>query len=460
MPTTAIVRGRVRWRRWAVAALLAATAVAAAVGVYLWAGSGAPGAGVGATATAPAAPADLTEPPPVNLTGADPAIVAAVEEARAAVKQSPRSAAAWGRLGMVLMAHRFEAEAGACLGQAERLDPREVRWPYYHGKLLTDQDLDGAIAKLQRAVVLCGDTPDAPRLLLADTLLVRGRLDEAADQYRAVLARDPDNARARLGLGRLAYARNLLPEAVTLLRSSCLTDPRTRRACGRVLAEVLQHRGDAAAADLELQRVGGLPPDAAWPDPLLDEVWQLHVGRKARCERARSLFNQGQVREAIDLLRQTVRDYPHSDVAWLMLGQALIGQDDYPEAERALRSAVREAPDSDENVYYLGIALLGRHDDAGAAACFRKATELRPENAEAHVQLGQCLLRQDDVAGALAAFRAAVRYHPQSDEAHVCLAEALSRQGKRAEALDHLRQALQVNPANQRAKDLRQQLQK
>ena len=36
-------------------------------------------------------------------------------------------------------------------------------------------------------------------------------------------------------------------------------------------------------------------------------------------------------------LRQTVHDYPHSDVAWLMLGQALLGQDDWEGAERALR---------------------------------------------------------------------------------------------------------------------------
>ena len=51
------------------------------------------------------------------------AIVAALAQARAAVQESPRSAAAWGRLGMVLAAHDFRAEANACLAQAERLDP-------------------------------------------------------------------------------------------------------------------------------------------------------------------------------------------------------------------------------------------------------------------------------------------------------------------------------------------------
>src|SRR5438477_9816757 len=38
-------------------------------------------------------------PPAPDLSGVDPAIREAVEEARAEVKQTPRSAEAWGRLG-------------------------------------------------------------------------------------------------------------------------------------------------------------------------------------------------------------------------------------------------------------------------------------------------------------------------------------------------------------------------
>src|SRR5438309_11022936 len=54
------------------------------------------------------------ELPDIPLGGKDPAIVHAVEKARAAVLQSPRSAAAWGQLGMTLAAHDFTAEADIC----------------------------------------------------------------------------------------------------------------------------------------------------------------------------------------------------------------------------------------------------------------------------------------------------------------------------------------------------------
>src|SRR5947208_1564349 len=54
------------------------------------------------------------EPPGIALQGIDPAVAAAVEDARAAVRRSPRSADAWGTLGMTLQAHQFLAEAEVC----------------------------------------------------------------------------------------------------------------------------------------------------------------------------------------------------------------------------------------------------------------------------------------------------------------------------------------------------------
>jgi tetratricopeptide (TPR) repeat protein len=400
----------------------------------------------------------LSAPPVIEPTDVDPAIISAVESARATVARAPTSAADWGRLGMVLDAHRFFAEASICFGQAERLDPRDARWPYYRGRVLIEEDLDAAINELRRAATLAANTSDVPRLLLADLLLERGFLDEAAQYYRAVLQASPGHPRAQLGLARAAYAKGDLTQALAILRTSCATDPHTRKAAGTIMSEIHRHQGEVAVAERELKAATELPPDAAWPNRLADDVGQLQVGRKANCDRARQLYDQGHRQEAIDLLRRTVRDYPHSDVAWLMLGQALIGQDEWTGAEQALRTAVREAPDSDENLQYLGMALAGGHDDQAAATTLRKATELRPENVQAQILLGQTAGRLRDAAGSLRAFSAAVRYHPESEEAHLLLAETLSRQGRRAEALQAVRDALQVNPDSRKARDLQQKL--
>src|SRR4051812_35470098 len=48
------------------------------------------------------------QPPPLALENAEPDVVHALEKARARVRGEPRSAAAWGHLGMVLLAHGYE----------------------------------------------------------------------------------------------------------------------------------------------------------------------------------------------------------------------------------------------------------------------------------------------------------------------------------------------------------------
>src|SRR5439155_409376 len=99
--------------------------------------------------------------------------------------QSPGSAEAWGKLGMILQSHGLGVEAStACLAEAERLDPRQPRWPYLQAILVVTTDPDAAIPKLQRAVALCDCDPAAPRLELGEVLLDQGRFPEAAEQFQ------------------------------------------------------------------------------------------------------------------------------------------------------------------------------------------------------------------------------------------------------------------------------------
>ena len=66
--------------------------------------------------------------PVFDWSQADPVVVAAVESARAAVRQSPRSGVAWGKLGMTLFANYLIPEAQVCFAQAQRFEPDEPRW--------------------------------------------------------------------------------------------------------------------------------------------------------------------------------------------------------------------------------------------------------------------------------------------------------------------------------------------
>src|SRR5207244_2037808 len=245
----------------------------------------------------------VPKPPEVDTSGREPEIVAAIEAARAEAIEQPRSGKAWGRLGMVLLAHDYEAEAQVCLARAEELDPDEPRWAYLNGWIIEGRDPEAALPLLRRAAALAGHKPE-PHLHLAETLLGLGRIDEAQAEFRHVLNDDPTHPhpRARLGLARIASQQGRLDEALDQAREAALLVPKLRSAQA-LLAEIHHRRGDAAAEE----KVLALLPtcqDLNWPDPYLEEIEERQVGSPARLARANRLWQEGRLNEALVLLQK------------------------------------------------------------------------------------------------------------------------------------------------------------
>ncbi len=363
----------------------------------------------------------VPEVPGVDLRDADPEVAAAVTRARDAVLRAPRSAADWGRLAMILHAHRYLREAATCYTATAALDDQNPFWPYMQALiLLNGQEPAAAVPCLEQAARL---TPpnSLPRLRLAGLFLEQGRLDEADAEFRKVLAAGPDDAHARLGLGQVAAARRQDDEALDHLRAVADNPFARKRACA-LLAAVYERRGDRAAADGVRRRLAGLPDDEPWPDDGAEHVAQFQVGLAGRLERARALQLQSQFTEAVRLLREAVEHYPAADAAWSRLGTGLGLLKDFPGAERALLKSIELAPGRADHWFYLGAARKEQRNYRAATEAFRKAAELRPTDAAAHYQVGECLEAQGDRVGAIAAFRAALRCRPDMAEARDRLA--------------------------------------
>jgi tetratricopeptide (TPR) repeat protein len=181
--------------------------------------------------------------PSLDLAGLDPAVARAIDVAQTAVRASPGSAAAWGRLGMVLRAHEYNAEANTCFAQAERLDPRDPHWPYYQGTDPFQSDLDLAVAKLRRSVELAGaKAPASLHLRFGELLFNQNQLKEAEDQFQQVLKRTPANPVAHLNLARIARQQDKLEEAKAHINQAS-ADVHTRKAAHLLAAEIQQGSG-------------------------------------------------------------------------------------------------------------------------------------------------------------------------------------------------------------------------
>lgn len=438
-PVGGTVSGR---RRWVFGILLAVAILGGMVGgyYYYW------------------LRVEIPEPPTVEFANLEPPAAAAIQQARAAVLQSPRSAAAWGRLGVVLAAFKLFSDARACFACAERLDPRDFRWPYLQSQAteLNDPEM---IPTLERAVEVAPNPPDTVRLDLAEALLAHSRLDEAEQHCREVLRHDSADPRAHLSLARLAFARGRLDESLASLQRAA-DSPFTQRAACLLLAQIHKAKGDAAVAAEDTQRLSQLPEDRPFPLPCFaEEMEQLRQDGTA-LSRAERLANQGRLAEALAILQRLASQYPDWGMVWLDIGQLLARGKSYAAAEAALRKAARLLPSSAKPYYHLGVALTeqGKHQEADAA--FRQATELQPDYAEAYFGLSRCLQALGDRDGAEQALRAAIRYLPSSALARVALGELLAQSGRPAEGLEQLRSAARLRPNDQQIHKLIQQWEK
>ncbi len=229
-------------------------------------------------------------------------------------------------------------------------------------------------------VLSMGDMRAITALNLGTELQAEGRLDEAVEQYRQVLALTPDDALAHSNLGTALAAQGRLDEAV-----------------GHYERALAQAPGDADA--------------------------HSNLGN--------ALLSLGRTEEGIASLRRALDIDPGSAEAHAALGIALHDGGELDDAIVHLRRAVDLGVVTAELHNRLGIALgsAGRLDEA--AVEFRRAVDLEPGHVDAHANLGTALQLQGRLDEAVAQFRAALRVAPDHPDLQGRLDAALAELARR-----------------------------
>jgi tetratricopeptide (TPR) repeat protein len=412
-----------------------------------------------------------TPPPPLPGEISEDEVRQAVEEARRQVLADPNSAAAWGRLGMVFLANSIEGESDQCFAEAARLDPTDPRWPYARGRIAIKRDADHALPYLRQAAAAAAAGPwskyrAAIRLQLAEALLERNEVDEAAGLFQAELNNPEYRLRAANGLGLVALARGddrAAAEYLAVARAS----PVVRRQATAQLAALARGRGDqAAAAAYEAEATaiptGSVPP--TWPDPFIGEVADLRVGRLGRKQLAKELEEQGRYAELAELFLRQTRDDPTPE-AYAHAGLNFARMEDFDRAIPLLREAVRLGPDSALAQYHLALALFSRAEKENArspgsaqaregfgeaADHARRAAELKPGHGLAYLFWGLALKQLGRPGEAVDPLRKGVAARPEEFELQLALGEVLAATGRGAEAKTYLENARRLDPKDPR----------
>ena len=199
-------------------------------------------------------------------------------------------------------------------------------------------------------------------LNLGTELQAEGRLDEAIEQYRQVLALTPDDALAHSNLGTALAARGRLDEAVGHYERALALAP-----------------GDADA--------------------------HSNLGN--------ALLALDRTAEGVASLRRALDLDPGSAEAHAALGIALHDGGGLDDAVVHLRRAIDLGAASADLHNRLGI-VLGSQDRLDEAAVeFRRALDLARDHLDAHVNLGTALQMQGRLDEAVAQFREAMRIAPE-----------------------------------------------
>ncbi|MDI9847777.1 tetratricopeptide repeat protein [Rhodoblastus sp. 17X3] len=266
---------------------------------------------------------------------------------------------------------------------------------------------------------------------LATALREGGRLDEATEAYRAILAKDSGHVFSWRGLGLLARDRGDRDQALAHFRKAAELAPENTLML-HDLAMGLHESGRLAEAAETYRAVVARDPGHIYS-------WR-GLGMVAR--------DRGDHEEALLHFRKAAELDPENTLTLHDLAMGLLELGRFDEATEAYRAVVAKDAGHVFSWRGLGMAARERGDRAAALEHFRKAAALDPENTLMLHDLAMGLLELGRFDEATEAYRAVVA----KDAGHVFswrgLGMAARERGDRAAALEHFRKAAALDPEN------------
>ncbi|MBN3752831.1 tetratricopeptide repeat protein [Paraburkholderia sp. Tr-20389] len=227
-----------------------------------------------------------------------------------------------------------------------------------------------------------------------------GRVSEAAELYKQILASDATHADALHFLGVLACDVGNLPAGLNLIEQSIQLHPNAiyLNNLGNMRGRARDRQGAIAAYRAALS----LAPDYA------DALSNLGY----------ALREEGDSLAAIVACKQAVRLKPEHAQAWINLGNALL---DLGSDEEALESYIKALAlnPNDANAHNNVGNIQEKYGRAASAAeSYQRALALEPGRASLHNNLGNVLRDQGRLDQATASYRRAVALDPGFAQAH------------------------------------------
>ncbi len=290
----------------------------------------------------------------------------------------------------------------------------------------------------------------------ANTQLDAFDFGAAIKLYRQILAREPANASAAMGLAMALNRTEKSAEALPLLQKVW----KALAAAGKQANPQLQ-AATLAQIGLAQQQLGRLA-DALnayrhahrmSPSPELEARIASLQDALESPDPARQLITQGQQKLATGDIALSIKFYQaalqlnaDNPEALHGLANALRANKDFDAALPVLQQAIILAPERSDYYNDLGILFQERGELDKAVSFHKRCLKLTPDFVPAYINLGVAYKRLGRIDEAIATYRHAIALKPDSAAAHNNLGNLLRMQGDLAGARAELEQALRLRP--------------
>lgn len=225
---------------------------------------------------------------------------------------------------------------------------------------------------------------------------------KAAESYRQLLVKQPQNAQARNNLGYTYVQMGQLKSAIEEYEQALSIKPDYQDAKDNLLSTISQYSQD--------------------------------------------LIDSGKYQTAAELLTDAIKRYPKAGELYYFLGVTYQAQDKFQDAFTNWKKASEINPKSSIASYVKAIEKLLKQDTGGAVTDLKAALSKMPENAYARNMLGILQTRMGNIDEAKKTFETAVKYKPNYVEAYLNLAFIAEKQNDNNSALKYYRTAAMRNP--------------
>ncbi|HUR28509.1 MAG TPA: tetratricopeptide repeat protein [Planctomycetota bacterium] len=388
------------------------------------------------------------EPPLPSAGELEPPLARRIQERVDRVHASPYDAKAWGQLGETYDVHEQYPQAIFCYERAQKLDPKEARWPYLLGIAQRIGDQKAALACFERAIALAPDMASA-HFFAGHGYLQSERYDDAAREFQRADELQPDVPATKIGLGKVALSKNDPQRAIECLTRAEELHPATSEARW-LLAAAWRAQGDEAKA-ATFANAGDPPPkQEVFPDRLRAEQFRaegvtLHWAR----ERARLALDAAQPEQAVKELQAYLDQVPTSAMALSALGDVYMQVEKPEEAVARYQAALTVDPTRAGTLAALGNALARTGKPEEGLAKIRQALALEPTNVDFKGSLAGLLVGKPDAASraeCLSLIREISQARPEDLISWINLAQAESANGNADAAIAAFQRALALAP--------------